>query len=237
MTPDDLPLAYAAQVITHLTVIPNAIISYTYGRFGLLSIGLATVFTSFFYHICDVMATQAYYAQRLPHHSRIRLLGLTAGQWHRLDNIFTILSFQYLILRIMRIKSARVFNFWQMILFSISIFCQEVGPWKIEFTIIPIIIPATALFIQWVFGSFAPTVPSAAENQGKKRTSTYVAFASICLIPAIYCFVKGLDDENDWIRIHHSLWHVFLNLTVSFVLLALGRTQTNDAQLADKKHQ
>ena len=40
------------------------------------------------------------------------------------------------------------------------------------------------------------------------------------MVISLIFFYKGLDDLNDYLRIWHSLWHVFIGLT-SFHLLQI----------------
>jgi hypothetical protein len=37
------------------------------------------------------------------------------------------------------------------------------------------------------------------------------------LIPAIYFFIKGLDDENDYLRINHGMWHLFIGIAFFYL--------------------
>ena len=46
----------------------------------------------------------------------------------------------------------------------------------------------------------------------------YHAFALMCI--SLIFFYKGLDDLNDYLRIWHGLWHVFIGLT-SFYLIQI----------------
>ena len=35
---------------------------------------------------------------------------------------------------------------------------------------------------------------------------------------AVFCFVKGLDDLNDYLRIWHGCWHMFGSISLFFTL-------------------
>lgn len=56
---------------------------------------------------------------------------MTPGNWHRLDNIYAILSFQFIALyySVVQKKENRESLRWLFLL--ITLWCQERGPWQV----------------------------------------------------------------------------------------------------------
>eukprot|EP01125_Pyxidicula_operculata_P010253 TRINITY_DN3379_c0_g1_i1.p1 TRINITY_DN3379_c0_g1~~TRINITY_DN3379_c0_g1_i1.p1 ORF type:complete len:115 (+),score=7.70 TRINITY_DN3379_c0_g1_i1:263-607(+) len=109
--------------------------------------------------------------------------------WHRLDNIFGILNFQILTLHFSKIDNNSAIETLRWVLLVVTLWCQEKAPWQIEYTIIPVAMGVILMIATWV-------LPSEWESftiDGKKAITGFL-FGCI----AVYFFVKGLDDQNDW---------------------------------------
>ena len=78
-------------------------------------------------------------------------------------------------------------------------------PWKIENTVVPIIVFFILLGLSLVL-------------RGKGKYN-YYALKRGWILLSIACvfFYFGLDDDNDYLRIFHGMWHTFGNLA-SFYL-------------------
>jgi len=69
--------------LTNMFALPALFICYSNGMYGQIVIGFMTLLTSTLYHTCETL--------------RIKIWGMNDGKWHRLDNVFIILSIQQII--------------------------------------------------------------------------------------------------------------------------------------------
>lgn len=80
-----------------------------------------SILTSFMYHLCEIYDCTVF---------------LNELQWHRLDNVFAIASFEFVILHLFgAITSEDVKLKWSTLLTSIVV--QEKDPWNVRYTIGP----------------------------------------------------------------------------------------------------
>jgi hypothetical protein len=132
------------------------------------------------------------------------------GSWHRLDNVFAILSFQSLFLNFAGFKRhaandlvryayppsqyqisntlTRTYSFtnrWMCLV--LTLWCQERGPWKVQFTVIPVVFAAVIMVLHWLISGRLPSV--------HQKPLTY---AGGLVFVGIFFFIRGLDDRNDW---------------------------------------
>ena len=42
---------------------------------------------------------------------------------------------------------------------------------------------------------------------------------------AFYCFGRGLDDDNDYLRIFHGMWHCFGSVAIFYINQSVDRNQ------------
>ncbi|KAL9644559.1 hypothetical protein ABK040_009423 [Willaertia magna] len=211
-------------------------------------IGFGTFLTSTLYHTCETL--------------RIKIFDMDAGKYHRLDNVFIILSVQQLFYflcfpvppnqfawrenwvdsvtsnnsiiaaiglekeddyeegnnnvikkenRLIRQQLERKRQLlyresvyyeylqWSALLFTLL--CQEKAPWVEFYTFLPIIVPSLIVLLRRIFLLEKEICPSF------KRS--HLILGVIFLIIGFICFWKGLDDDNDYLRIWHGCWHVF----------------------------
>ena len=96
------------------------------------------IITSSAYHYCDVF--------------RIKLLGMNAGNWHRLDNIFAIVTpvavVPLLMGRARTPQHQRDIDFVRWSSLFIGLFFQELNPWNVLCTITPVIL-AFLYYLWW----------------------------------------------------------------------------------------
>lgn len=214
-------LAFIVQVSTHLAMLPNLYLSARVGEGVLFSVGLFTLLTSLMYHVCEVLSNYHCFPRGGSqwHHPRIELLGMDTGKWHRLDNVFAITSIQLLSLHLCDIhhQHQQWYDFLRWSCISITLFFQELGPWNIRNTIIPIIPTSLLLMYRLVLGSPRP-----------RLHPRWLALALFCLVPAVVCFAKGLDDERDYLRMWHGGWHVSVCAAGSFFALAKYKARKQD---------
>jgi predicted membrane channel-forming protein YqfA (hemolysin III family) len=168
---------------------------HTKKRFLETYIGTFTAITSFMYHVCESLEIELYMDQ---------------GQWHELDNIGSISCMNALLIGLT--SSGKPFdsaysthiklNFISML---ITITMQTKHPWDLFNTIVPIVL---FVFVV-VYDYYRNGLPTINQNALKKGLSV--------LVIAVSMFIKGLDDENDYLRIYHSLWHVFIAISSHYI--------------------
>ena len=99
---------------------------------------LGLIITSSAYHYCDVF--------------RIKLLGMNAGNWHRLDNIFAIVTpvavVPLLMGRARTPQHQRDIDFVRWSSLFVGLFFQELNPWNVLCTITPVVL-AFLYYLWW----------------------------------------------------------------------------------------
>ena len=206
-SPYECVLSYVVQVSTHLCLLPGVWVCWRKREKELFVLSCCALFVSFMYHIAEVINNH-YCFVKYRSHARL-LLGMTDGQWHRLDNVFVILSIQYLCVYLSDLNEWRhgvgllcmAFTFW----------CQEIGPWKIQYTILPVMLGLTILVARMAVAKL-------------RLKGRFLAIALTSLVPAAFCFYKGLDDERDYLRMWHGGWHVFGNICASSLIISKLKT-------------
>lgn len=84
----------------------------------------------------------------------------------------------------------------------VAILAQEKDPWNIHYTVGPIL----GFFGIGVVSNILLGLGLPRYDYGMmKRGMGFLAVG-------IFFFVKGLDEETDYLRIHHGLWHAFLGI-------------------------
>lgn len=91
LTPREVQLQLLTTAVTNLSIIPVVIQVLRRRRYVNVVIGMATFLTSLMYHVCDTVGGEIW--------------GMSEGQWHRLDNVFSIVSFQFLMVALMQNRS------------------------------------------------------------------------------------------------------------------------------------
>ena len=157
-------------------------------------IGYFAMLVSIMYHICESLDIKIFLEQL---------------KWHELDNIGAIYSFSQMTIPLTKFNyDIEYITKKNYIIFFIILLFQQRGPWELINTLMPLIIDFSLAFFQIIiFG-----LP----NFNKK----ILIKASVYMLISLIFFYKGLDDLNDYLRIWHSLWHVFIGLT-SFHLLQI----------------
>ena len=163
---------------------------------------------------------------------------MSAGQWHRLDNVFIILALQNLFLYLFlstRLhclskfetdpvvteedrkfvkREKQIARFLRWFGLAHCFVCQEKAPWVEFYTYLPILVILVIALIKWRWNP----------AKYRPRFNFVRVFTSIaCTLIGVGFFVIGLDDKNDYLRIYHGLWHVFVSL--SFMMFYLSKQQ------------
>eukprot|EP00928_Gymnodinium_smaydae_P020696 TRINITY_DN18009_c0_g1_i1.p1 TRINITY_DN18009_c0_g1~~TRINITY_DN18009_c0_g1_i1.p1 ORF type:complete len:213 (-),score=24.23 TRINITY_DN18009_c0_g1_i1:240-878(-) len=186
----------SATGATNLSLLPACFVCWRNGLYYEMVIGIMTLFTSATYHVCESL--------------NITFLGFNEGRWHHADNVFAILSFMAIISLFSPLKKdPRVREFVNAAWVSIAVVAQLMSPWKIEFTVVPIVISLIYVVLSMIIARRLPRVNGRA---GKK--------ALLCLAGAIFFFVKGLNENKDWLRLFHGGWHLSVGVFFFYALLA-----------------
>ena len=147
---------------------------------------------SFMYHFCESLDI---------------VLFLPQLKWHELDNISCMFCMNQLILALTKfnydLKYIRKANYLFVFL---TLLFQQRGPWVIQNSLIPLLI--------YLFISFYQIYKYGLPNFNK---NAIIKGGFISLIGLLF-FYRGLDDLNDYLRIYHSLWHVFMGLATFYLL-------------------
>lgn len=179
--------------ITNFICLPALYVLYQKRLVFQLHIAVFTMITSFMYHALDSVAWKSLY--------------LSTGNWHKLDNIGSIMCFVCLAVYLMDNLQKRPNNVYvsshtcdtdlhlHLIGLFLTITMQTSHPWELQNTIVPILIYFGLLLIKIaVYG-------------GSRLNSYYSLRGGALLGIGVLCFSKGLDDRNDYLRIWHGLWH------------------------------
>jgi len=201
-------------VLTNMSGVPATIHSWLSGSAFAAVIGAGTIATSTLYHLGDT--TDDY------------VLGMTEGNWHRLDNVFSILSFISLQIYVIAATwSHEDVEFTRTLFIVLVMFLQELGPWRLECTLIPIF---CAFFL---FVHYCRSNPKVWEELREDRSGSFLR-ASQLLAIGVCGFYFGLDEDNDYLRIAHGAWHLFTGLSFYFFSKGL-RVAVSGRFLKEKK--
>eukprot|EP01132_Coremiostelium_polycephalum_P004767 gene4767-5947_t len=187
-------------VTTNLSCIPLGLLCIKRGNAYEAIIGTACAISSMMYHVGEVFERSELF----------QLTGLTSGQWHRLDNIFTILVFQALMLFMMDTSHPQVVDLIRWLLLVLTLYCQERAPWQIFFTALPIGVSLLMMVGHYVY---IRKVPDWIKTK-------HFLYGLLCLMVAVFFFIRGLDDDNDYLRINHGIWHLFIGFSFYFIFLS-----------------
>ena len=158
--------------------------------------GAALALTSTAYHACETTGT--------------KFLSMNAGNWHRLDNLFSIAGAQVLgqLVAGPTLKG----SFYRSFFFFLGVVLQELQPWKIATILFPILAAHGAAFI-YVY---------CYDDNHWRRIRTFSFFrACLVQIAAFALFLRGLDHESDSLRAFHGAFHVTTALSASLFIKAL----------------
>ena len=156
--------------------------------------GYFSMLVSIMYHLCESLDIKIILVQK---------------KWHELDNIGAMYAFSQMSVPLTKFNNnINYITKKNYIIFFIILLFQQRGPWVLMNTILPLVFDfSLAIFQIIIYGM---------PEYNKKTMYKAGIFMGISLI----FFYKGLDDLNDYLRIWHSLWHIFIGIT-SFYLLQI----------------
>jgi hypothetical protein len=200
--------SYAVQVSTHLAMLSTFYVTMRLGWYTIGMVGGLTLLTSLLYHIAEVMNHPYCFHWKPNPYAKVLILGMDDGRWHVLDNVFAIVSLQFLCVHLADIRQSRA-SVLQWLGLGLTLIAQQRNPWDLLNTIYPII-----PYVVLLFGCFVGSSPRLFRRS--------FSLGVLCMVPAVFCFYKGLDDDRDYLRIWHGLWHVSINAAAACFMLARG---------------
>ena len=173
--------------LSNISTIPGLFLMKYQGRIFSYYFSIFGIIVSFMYHLCESLDIIIFIPQL---------------KWHELDNIAAIyclnnlmLSFTKLGLNIEEIEKT---NYLSTIFILII---QKRGPWDLTNTLIPIILCGIYVIYHIIKYGFP-------DYYNRTQLIKGIIFFGIGLV----MFIRGLDDLNDYIRIYHTLWHLFIGI-------------------------
>jgi len=186
--------------ITNFAGLPIVVQFYRKKQFYNVMIGLMTFVSSFMYHTMDSVDREDMF--------------LSINEWHRIDNIGSICCFIMLAIYLMDNKNPNLDLALNLIGLMITLLCQEKAPWEIEYTAFPIALFGTL----WILTAFC----------FRPRKTIYIkkmlAKGVVCFAFAVFGFVKGLDEFEDYLRLHHGMWHFLCGIASFYVWQCISGT-------------
>lgn len=167
-----------------------------------------TFVTSLLYHCTDALGVQGLY--------------LTPTQWHKLDNIGTIMGMITILIYLMdnihfnslgepesrhETKLDRHLTYCGL---GITMLMQTKDPWDITNTVIPILI-----FIVIYLVRIKRRLP---------RINRVMLVRGLSLMSIGVCFfVLGLDEDFDHFRLYHGMWHTTVSTSCFFMMQCIDK--------------
>ncbi|KAI9912371.1 hypothetical protein PsorP6_005068 [Peronosclerospora sorghi] len=170
-------------------------------------IGTFTMITSFMYHVCDSIDGP---------------LWLTEGQWHRLDNIGSIMSFIMWSIHLMDLNHAILERYLQYFFLALVMIFQEKNPWDELNSAIPVLCSLVLLLLSFALRRRMPKYNLQQFRRGL-----------LLLLCGLGCFLRGLDDNSDPFRFFHGCWHGFVGAAAYYNFKVLP--DRDDMQLPTKR--
>ena len=202
--------------ITNFACFPALYVMYNKRMYFQFYVSLFTFITSFMYHSMESVNCEWLYLDR--------------GTWHKLDNIGSITCFQMLFIYWMdnlQNKKGRLYSIHNsdsdlqlgLIALFFTMIVQANHPWKLENTYVPILVFVFIFLVLLGLG------------RRPRFSSYYVKRGLACLAVAVCCFVKGLDDYSDYLRIYHGLWHCFIGFGSFFLWQSIDKDRADSREI------
>lgn len=134
-----------------------------------------------------------------------KLLGMDAGSWHRLDNVYAILSVQSMFLFFADFKAATTNDTVRWFCLSVCLFFQQLAPWNLLCTVLPILLAVFIMLSKFIFTQQLPSFDR-----------MNLVLGMLCCLIGIVFFQFGLDEDNDYLRLNHSMWHAMAGIATYF---------------------
>jgi hypothetical protein len=214
----DRYLMVLTTVVTNSFIWPPTIISFRSGLYAESVTGAMLFITSTMYHIGEIL--------------NVNIWGMSYGKWHRLDNIFVIVSLQNIFFYLftstsvahIRLRQNQQYytvederftsrekgrlEFARWIALAHTILCQEKLPWVEFYTMIPILFVLIYTVCRYLL------LPIHYRPRYSRKN---LIIGGVIFSVGIFFFVLGLDNKNDYLRIKHGLWHLFGGISLIFL--------------------
>jgi hypothetical protein len=177
------------NVPTNVFCIPTLVVLYRKRLAFQFCVGFFTAIASFTYHLCESIAAE-------------RIL-LTELEWHKLDNIGSIVCFVMMFVYWADVQNDFLELMLNMSALLLAVTLQEGDPWNINYTVGPILLYISALVAYKLSKHrFAPVL-----------NLDMVRRAGLLIAAGFVCFYFAIDEFSDYLRIWHGLWHVSIGLS------------------------
>lgn len=134
-----------------------------------------------------------------------KLLGMDAGSWHRLDNVYAILSVQSMFLFFADFKAATTNDMVRWLCLTVCLFFQQLSPWNLLCTVLPILLAVFIMLSKFIFTQQLPSFDR-----------MNLIFGMLASLIGIIFFQRGLDEDHDYLRLNHSMWHAMAGIATYF---------------------
>ena len=178
--------------LSNFAIFPTIFLIYYQKNIFTYYVSYFSMVVSVMYHICESLDVKIFLEQL---------------KWHELDNIGAIYSFSQMTLPLtifnndINYKTKKNYIF-----FFFLLFIQQRGPWEIINTILPLVIDFSFALISIIIHG----IPYYNKSILKK------ACFFMCI--SLFLFYQGLDDLNDYLRLWHAIWHIFIGITSFYFL-------------------
>lgn len=147
------------------------------------------------------------------------------GQWHRLDNIGSVMSFIIWAIHLMDLPNPLHERYLQYVFLALVLVFQEKNPWDDFNAVMPILLCFTGLFASFAVRRRIP-----------RYDWTQLTRGIFFLGCGVGCFVRGLDDDNDPFRFFHGCWHAFIGASAFCNFRILPSRNRKTTHLPVKKY-
>lgn len=198
MSPCDMCLLVEAWITgaSNLAMLPAVVQAVRYRLYHESAMGLMTMFTSSAYHVCQSLNWE--------------MLGFNEGRWHHMDNVFAIICQMAIIVGFAQLpRGSGERELMNASSVSLAVVAQLMAPWDVRFTVAPLVAAFVAMLTILGLRKRPPRLDARAGR-----------LSILFLMLALVCFVKGLDDRNDWLRLWHGFWHVFVGAFCFYAIRA-----------------
>ncbi|PFH35099.1 hypothetical protein BESB_059860 [Besnoitia besnoiti] len=163
-------------------------------------VGFCSMMTSVVYHTLQTLE-----GNNPGVYGKAFFLGGTESDWHRADNIFAIACFTSFFSMPLQLVSPVWVTMSRMVPLSVAITTQCLRPWNFAYTLFPIVFFSVGFLVLIGASGMKPHL--------QRRECLY---SGITFLLAVIFFFLGMDDENDYLRIKHGFWHIFIGLFVYY---------------------
>jgi Protein of unknown function (DUF3522) len=202
--------------LTNFSCFPSLYVIYHKGMYFQFHVGVFTFITSFMYHSLESVEWKQFYIE--------------TSTWHKLDNIGSITCFIMLFVYWMDNLYYKKGSYYSkhsvptdlhlnMIGLFLTMLMQAKGPWALENTIYPILLYFILFILKVLF------------VRRPRFNGYYIKRGACMLFIAIFFFSKGLDENTDYLRINHGMWHCFVGISSFFLWQSIDKDRVISSEI------